>query len=113
MKKILGPWVASLRVKLRSNKLTDDQVATAEDIGVRFSPPYRGPKPKPPSRAKRKEGEYVERLKRLDDFYSQHGHINVPQLVDTEELPGCRAMGCPYYVTVSTRDAPPGGHQDR
>lgn len=84
----VGHRVASLRVKFRSGKLTDAQIAAAEDIGGRFTPPYRDPNPKPPSRAERKEGEYLERLRRLDDFYRQHAHIKVPQLVGTEKCPG-------------------------
>lgn len=84
----VGLWVASLRVKFRSGKLSEAQIAIAEDIGVRFTTPYRDPKPRPPSRAERKESEYIERLGRLGDFFRRHGHINVPQLVGTEEWPG-------------------------
>lgn len=83
-----GLWVSSLRAKYRAGKLTEEQVATAEAIGVRFTPPYRDPKPKPPTRAERKKREDLKRLEQLDRFYREHGHINVRQLVGTEEWPG-------------------------
>jgi hypothetical protein len=84
----VGLWVANLRAKYRSNKLTDEQIAAAEAIGVRFTPPYRDPKPRPPTRAERKVSEYIKQLERLEEFYRRHGHINVPQLVGTEDWPG-------------------------
>lgn len=76
----VGLWVANLRVKFRSGKLTDPQIAAAQDIGVRFTPPYRDPKPKPPSRAERIERDYLRRLEWLEDYFRQNGHINVPQV---------------------------------
>lgn len=84
----VGLWVSSLRVKYRSGKLTEEQVAAAEAIGVRFVPPYRDPKPKPPTRAERKEGELLRRLEWLDAYSQKHGHINVPQLRGTSTWPG-------------------------
>lgn len=84
----VGLWVASLRTKFRSGKLTSEQITAAENIGVRFTPPYRDPKPKPPTREERKISAYLERLGRLDSFYKRHGHINVPQLTGTKNWPG-------------------------
>lgn len=84
----VGLWVANLRAKFRSNKLTDEQIAKAKEIGVRFAPPYRDPKPKPPTREERKVSAYLERLARLQHFYSMHGHINVPQPTGTKSWPG-------------------------
>lgn len=81
-------WVSSLRVKYRSGKLTDEQVAAAEAIGVRFVPPYRDPKPKLPTHAKRRESELLRRLEWLDDYFQEHGHINVPQIPGTSRWPG-------------------------
>lgn len=84
----VGLWVSNLRAKFRSNKLTADQIAAAEAIGVRLTPPYRDPKPNPPSRAERKVSDDLERLRRLEDFYGRHKHINVPQLTGTDYWPG-------------------------
>jgi len=84
----VGLWVASLRTKYRSNKLTEEQIAAAVAIGVRFTPPYRDPKPKSPSRSERKVTDDLERLRRLVGFYGRHGHINVPQLTGTDDWPG-------------------------
>lgn len=84
----VGLWVSSLRWKYRSGKLTDEQVAAAEAIGVRFVPPYRDPKPKPPTRAERREGELLRRFEWLEDYFQEHGHINVPQLRGTSTWPG-------------------------
>lgn len=84
----VGLWVSSLRVKFRTGKLTDEQIAAAEGIGVRFTPPYRDPRPKPPSREERKVSAYLERLGRLKSFYKRHGHINVPQPTGTTNWPG-------------------------
>lgn len=83
----IGLWVSQLRVKFRSNQLTDEQIATAKAIGVRFAPPYRDPKPKPPTRERYRETEYLRRLDRLQEFYRKHGHINVPQLQGIAEWP--------------------------
>ncbi|WP_209374503.1 helicase associated domain-containing protein [Brevibacterium renqingii] len=83
-----GLWLSSLRVKYRAGKLTEEQVAAAEAIGVRFTPPYRDPKPKPPTRDERIVSAYLERLGRLKSFYRRHGHINVPQLTGTKRWPG-------------------------
>lgn len=84
----VGLWVSQLRVKYRSNRLTTEQIAEAEAIGVRFEPPYRDPKPKPPTRDERRERNYLTRLSWLEDFYREHGHINVPQLQGTVDWPG-------------------------
>lgn len=86
----VGLWVSSLRVKFRAGRLTEDQIAVAADIGVRFRPPYRNPKPtpKPLSRAERKESDYLKRLGWLEDYFHQHGNVNVPQLQGTESWPG-------------------------
>lgn len=84
----VGLWVSSLRVKYRAGKLTDEQVAAAETIGVRFAPPYRDPKPKPPTRAERREVELLRQLGRLEGYFQKHGHINVPQLRGTSTWPG-------------------------
>lgn len=84
----VGLWVSSLRVKYRAGKLTDEQVAAAEAIGVRFVPPYRDPKPKPPTRAERREAKLLRRLGWLEDYFQEHGHINVPQLRGTSTWPG-------------------------
>lgn len=75
-------------MKYRSNRLTTEQIAEAEAIGVRFEPPYRDPKPKPPTRDERRERNYLTRLSWLEDFYREHGHINVPQLQGTVDWPG-------------------------
>lgn len=83
----VGLWVSALRVKYRADKLTDEQIAAAEAIGVRFSPPYRDPKPKPPSRAEKREDELLRRLGWLEDYFLEHGHINVPQLRGTKTWP--------------------------
>lgn len=84
----VGLWVSNLRLKFRSGKLTDTQIGAAEDIGVRFTPPYRDPKPKLPTRPERIESDYLNRLSWLIDFHARHGHINVPQVAGTEEWPG-------------------------
>lgn len=83
----VGLWVSALRTKFRSGRLSDAQIAAAEEIGVRFSPPYRDPKPKPPTRTERKESNYLERLAWLEDYFRQYGHINVPQVGGTNEWP--------------------------
>src|SRR5699024_2368626 len=84
----VGLWVSTLRKKFRSGKLTDSQIATAEDIGVRFTPPYRDPKLKPPSRAERRERDYLKQFGRLEDYFRQNGHINVQQTRGTNDWPG-------------------------
>lgn len=84
----VGLWVSSLREKYRKGRLTDEQIASAEAIGVRFVPPYRDPRPKPPTRAELREGELLRRLDWLDDYFQEHGHINVPQLRGTSTWPG-------------------------
>lgn len=84
----VGLWVSNLRTKYRKDKLTNEQVDAASAIGIRFVPPYRDPKPQSPTRAERKEGELIRRLEWLDDFFNEHGHINVPQLRGTRTWPG-------------------------
>ncbi len=84
----IGLWVSSLRTKYRKGKLTDERVAAAESIGVRFVPPYRDPQPKPPTRVERREGEFLRRLEWLEDYFQQNGHINVTQLRGTSTWPG-------------------------
>lgn len=84
----IGRWVVNLRAKFRAGRLTDDQVAQAEAIGVRFTPPYRDPKPKPPTRAERKERGYLTRLGWIEPFFEKFGHINVDQLHGSDEWPG-------------------------
>ncbi|WP_413334523.1 helicase associated domain-containing protein [Brevibacterium sp. GP-SGM9] len=83
----IGLWVSNLRVKYRSGRLTDAQIAAAEEIGVRFTPPYRDPKTKPLTRAEKQEDNYLERLSWLKDYYLRYGHINVPQLEGTDDWP--------------------------
>lgn len=75
-------------VKYRSGKLTTEQINEARATGVRFSPPYHAPKPKPPTGAERREAEMLRKLSLLEDFYRSHGHINVGQLVGTKDWPG-------------------------
>lgn len=82
-----GLWVYSLRAKFRAGKLTDEQVAEAKAVGVRFEPPYRDTKPKPPTKAKRRESEMIQRLAQLDGFFAEHGHINVKQHDGVEGWP--------------------------
>lgn len=84
----IGLWVRSLREKFRADKLTDEQIAAAKALGVRFIPPYRDPKPKPPTRAQRQESEFLVRLDRLRGFYHKYGHINVGQLHGSNEWTG-------------------------
>lgn len=84
----IGRWVVNLRAKFRSGRLTAEQIAQAEAIGVRFTPPYRDPKPKPPTRAQRKERDHLTRLGWLEPFFKRFGHINVDQLHGTDEWPG-------------------------
>ena len=84
----VGLWVSQLRVKYRSDKLTDEQIAEAEAIGVKFAPPYQEPRPKPQTGAQRKEIEYLRRIDSLNNFYLEHGHINVRQVHGTNEWPG-------------------------
>lgn len=84
----IGLWVSQLRVNYRSNRLTIDQIAEAASIGIRFAPPYRDPKPKPPTRDERRERNYLMRLGWLEDFYREYGHINVPQLHGTVDWAG-------------------------
>jgi len=84
----IGLWVSSLREKYRKGKRSDEQIAAAEGVGVRFVPPYRDPKPKPPSRAERRERELLRKLERLDDFFLEAGHINVPQVRGISTWPG-------------------------
>lgn len=74
--------------KHRSGKLTTEQINEARATGVRFSPPYHAPKPKPPTGAERREAEMLRKLSLLEDFYRSHGHINVGQLVGTKDWPG-------------------------
>ena len=83
----IGLWVSALRLKYRSGKLSSSQIAEAEEVGVRFVPPYRGPKPKPPTRKERQEGNYLERLGWLEGYFNRHGHINIPQINGTPEWP--------------------------
>src|SRR5699024_6953943 len=52
-------WVSQLRMKFRSNRLTNDQSAASEAIGVRFTRPYRDPKPRRPTREEYREREYL------------------------------------------------------
>lgn len=84
----VGLWVSSLREKYRKGKLTDEQIAAAEAVGVRFVPPYRDPKPKLPTRAEQREVELLRQLQWLEDYFQKHGHINVPQLRGTNTWPG-------------------------
>lgn len=84
----VGLWVSSLRLKYRKDKLTDEQIAAAVAIGVRFVQPYRDPKPKPPTRAERRESELLQTFTWLDDYFREKGHINVPQLRGTSTWPG-------------------------
>lgn len=84
----VGLWVSNLRMKYRKGNLTDEQVAAAEPIGVRFVPPYRDPRPRPPTRAARRERELLRRLEWLEDYFQEHGHINVPQLLGNSTWPG-------------------------
>lgn len=83
-----GLWVSSLRLKFRSGKLSEKQIAEAESIGVRLQPPYRDPKPKSPTRAERRESEMLQRLSKLEPFFREHGHINVKQHDGVDEWPG-------------------------
>ena len=83
----VGLWVSALRTKFRSGKLTAAQIIAAEEIGVRFVPPYRDPKPKPPTRAERQERDFLDKLTWLEDYFRQYGHINVPQLDGTAKWP--------------------------
>ncbi|MGO2861432.1 MAG: helicase associated domain-containing protein [Brevibacterium sp.] len=75
----VGLWVYHLRAKYRAGKLTEQQITAAKAIGVRFGPPYRDAKPKPPNRAQRQEAEMIQKLSLLDDYFAEHGHINVKQ----------------------------------
>lgn len=84
----VGLWVSNLRAKYRTGKLTDEQIEAAQAIGVRLSPPYRDPAPKPPTRAERKEAGMFRRLAQLEDFYREHKHINVRQVVGINGWPG-------------------------
>lgn len=84
----VGLWVSNLRVKFRSGKLSEKQIAEAESIGVRLQPPYRDPKPKPPPRAERIEADMLKRLSKLEPFYREHGHINVKQHDGVNEWAG-------------------------
>lgn len=84
----VGLWVSNLREKYRKGRLTDEQVAAAEAIGVRFVPPYRDPKPKPPSRAERRESDLLLKFEWLEEYFQEHGHINVPQLQGISTWPG-------------------------
>ncbi|MDN6147768.1 MAG: helicase associated domain-containing protein [Yaniella sp.] len=83
----VGLWISSLRVKYRSGKLTVEQVAAAEAIGVRFVPPYRDHKPKPPTRAEHRESELLRRFEWLENYFREHGHINAPQIYGTSTWP--------------------------
>jgi hypothetical protein len=83
----VGLWVSALRTKFRSGKLSAAQIIAAEEIGVRFVPPYRDPKPKPPTRAERQERDFLDKLTWLEDYFRQYGHINVPQLDGTAKWP--------------------------
>lgn len=84
----VGRWVAALRAKFRAGKLTDEQIATAEAIGLRLSPPYREPKPTPPTRAERQESGMLRRLAQLEHYYLEHKHINVRQVHGIDGWPG-------------------------
>ncbi|WP_410711358.1 helicase associated domain-containing protein [Brevibacterium sp. SIMBA_078] len=84
----IGLWVSNLRLKFRTGKLSENQIAEAEAIGVRFSPPYRDPKPKPPTRAERRESDLILRLTSLEPFYREHGHINIRQLYGVDGWSG-------------------------
>lgn len=84
----IGLWVSSLRTKYRNGRLSDDQVAAAEAIGVRFIPPYRDPKSKLPSPAERRERELLQRLDWLEEYFRKIGHINVPQIGGISTWPG-------------------------
>lgn len=86
----IGLWVANVRAKYRSGKLSAEQVSEAEAIGMRLVPPYRDPKPPPPSRAQRSESEMLRRLAQLDVFFNEHGHINVRQ---HDGIPGWPGAG--------------------
>lgn len=84
----VGLWVSNLRANFRNGKLTDEQITAARAIGVRLSPPYRDPKPKPPTRAERRKGEMLRRLVQLEDFYEERRHINVLQVKGVDGWPG-------------------------
>lgn len=75
----IGLWVSNLRKKYRDSKLTDQQVDALQIIGIRLSPPYQTPKPKPPSKTVRIELEMLRRLERLEEHYRKHKHINISQ----------------------------------
>lgn len=79
----VGLWVSALRKKYRDRRLSAEQIARATDLGIRFTKPYRDKKPKPPTRAEYRTNQLLSQLDRLEHFYSQHGHINVPQTSGT------------------------------
>lgn len=80
----IGTWVANLRLKHRKGELSAEQIAEAEAVGVRLVPPYREPKPTPPTRAQKREALFHSKLDRLEEFHRAHHHINVRQLVGIE-----------------------------
>ncbi|WP_144589428.1 helicase associated domain-containing protein [Brevibacterium casei] len=80
----VGTWVANLRLKYRRGELSAEQIADAEQTGVRLVPPYRDPKPRPPTRAEKREALFHSRLDQLEEFHRTHHHINVRQLVGVE-----------------------------
>lgn len=84
----IGLWVSHLRAKYRAGKLNTEQVAEAESIGLRFSPPYRTARPRHASRGERRETELLRKLALLMPFYLKHGHINVRQHDGVDEWIG-------------------------
>lgn len=84
----VGLWLSNLRKKYRDGKLTKPQIHAAQAIGVKLSPPYREPKPAPPTRAESTEHKMLQRLAQLEPFFRSKHHINVRQLHGTPDWPG-------------------------
>lgn len=77
--------------KCRAGKLSDEQIAEAPAVGVRFERPYRHPKPKPLNSPERREQDLLARLVRSHPCFREHGHLNVRQVrgVDGWPIAGC------------------------
>ena len=60
-----GSWLVSLRKKRRKGELSEFVVKRANSLGVEWNP------------ARSRADEWLERLEN-SEFYSKHGHINIP-----------------------------------
>lgn len=93
---LVGIWVRELRKKKRLGALTAAQISDAERLGIDWNPPA-GPRRRMaphPTREQRREAQLHANLDRLVPYWHEHGHIDVLQLVGTEDWPQAGRFIC-------------------